>query len=481
MSPGSFPGKSAFEANWYMKRLFFFLFLVFFVHETLALTTVISGEAQGAEGKKVLISRICSLVPQWTIPLAEIRVDANGHFSLQLELEQTICAILSIDFHKSEIFLIPGGKYNIQIAPLNDTYSEVVNPFTQAQSLQIDFPDKDPGELNNLIGDFNALYDAFVLDHFNEIYRGRNKVLLDSFRVKVSNQFGSDSDPYFRNYCLYKLASIEQVTMAGGQSLLTRKYFMGQPVLYANPEYMAFFQNFFIKYLTATSRDLRRTDYQAILRGNDSYSALMKVLGADTILKNEQFRELVLMQGLLEFIHTPGFPPEEILSLLRSLQQKTRYPDNNRLAWDLIQYLTCLKPGTPAPEFSLTGVDKKIVSLKSFKGIPLLLWFWTTSCQTCLNEMDILQSISEKFKNKIAFVGISADKDLLTMQYFLKQKQSYKWNFLHIGDATEVLIAYEVRTYPLFVLIDKQGNIFSYPADFPGNGLEASIEKVLGQ
>jgi len=464
-----------------MKRLIFFLSLIFIAQETHALSTVISGEIQGGAGKKIILSRMCSLVNQWTIPLVEKRVETNGHFSLELELDETFCALISIEFHKAEIFLVPGEKYTLLISLPENPETPDLNPFSQAQSLAVELHDRDPLELNNAIDAFNELYNVFILEHFNEIYRERNKTLLDSFRVKVNNQFGTDTDPYFRDYCFYKMASVEQVTMAGSQAMLARKYFSGRPVLYSNPEYMEFFQNFFTKYLTATSRELRRTDYRAILQGPDPYTALMKVLGTDTILKNEQFRELVLMSGLLEFIHTPGFTLEEVVRVLGSLQQKTKYPDNHRLAWDLTQYLTYLHPGTPAPEFNLMGADKKEISLKTFKGKPLLLWFWNTACQTCLNEMDILQVFSDKFKDKIAFLGISNDNDFLTMQYFLKQKQSYHWNFLHVGKELEVLIAYEVRAYPLFVLIDKLGNIYQYPADLPGKGLEASLEKVLLQ
>lgn len=448
-------------------------------HVTDALPAYVTGEAPGSEGKKILISRMCSLAPQWTIPMAETTIDAGGHFSLQVEADQTFCAILSIDFHKAELYIEPGAKYDIRISPLADPDQKDINPFSQSQSLQINLSSAEPSELNNSILAFNALFDAFLLDHFNEIYRERNKVLLDTFRNKVNQQFGKDSNPFFRHYCLYKMASVEQAAMAGSQAALARKYFLNQPILYENPEYMEFFRSFFKKYLTATSRDLRRTDYKTIMRGVDPYSALMKILATDTILRNEQLRELVLMLGILEFENTPDFPLGQNLNVLKTLQLKTRFPDNKRLAWDLTQYLSWLKPGTPAPDFSLININKKQVSLKNYRGKPVLLWFWTTNCQDCLNDMDRLQTITEKFRDSFYFIAISADRDLLTMQYFLRQKPSFTWNFLHIGASTEVLIAYDVRSYPLYVMLDKEGNIIHYPAENPGNGLEISMEKAL--
>ena len=60
-------------------------------------------------------------------------------------------------------------------------------------------------------------------------------------------------------------------------------------------------------------------------------------------------------------------------------------------------------------------------------------------------------------------------------------KKDYVWTFVNIGDQSEVLKDYDVRTYPLFVLIDKEGRIFKYPAGQPSSGLEADLQKILEQ
>jgi cytochrome oxidase Cu insertion factor (SCO1/SenC/PrrC family) len=45
----------------------------------------------------------------------------------------------------------------------------------------------------------------------------------------------------------------------------------------------------------------------------------------------------------------------------------------------------------------------------------------------------------------------------------------------------DVLKDYDVRTYPLFVLIDKDGKIYKYPSRQPSDGLEADLQKILEQ
>ena len=65
------------------------------------------------------------------------------------------------------------------------------------------------------------------------------------------------------------------------------------------------------------------------------------------------------------------------------------------------------------------------------------------------------------------------------MLYFINLKKDYVWTFVNIGDQSDVLKDYDVRTYPLFVLIDKDGRINKYPAGQPGNGLETDLQNIL--
>jgi len=93
--------------------------------------------------------------------------------------------------------------------------------------------------------------------------------------------------------------------------------------------------------------------------------------------------------------------------------------------------------------------------------------------------MELIKPMIEKYKGKVVFVSISSEYYWTRMLLFLNLKKDWKWTFLHIGDQIGILKAYDVRSLPLFVIIDKDGNIFQYAARFPGNGLENSIEQLL--
>ncbi len=454
-------------------------FMLFFSLIAGAQKTVIHGVAPGAEMKTIQLSTPGDLITFLEKPLATAKVDSTGHFTLSVSLAKTIYAFITIDFHKTELYLEPTKTYNVRIAPMNYDDNTEVNPFIQSQNLSVEVADTSQTELNSIINSFNSIYSAFLMENFNRLYRNHDKLLLDTFRLQLNQHFAAADNGFFFGYVIYKLAALEQLTKYFNQAQLVNKYFNDKPVLYYNLEYMEFFNSFFTKYITATSTILHKTDCRPVLKGPDPYGAMMKLMATDTLLKNEQLRELVMLKGMMEFYNTQGYNQEEILTVLNSANNRSKYIDNRVVADDMIHLLTNLKPGTQAPGFALPDRDQKEVTLKGLKGKPVVLCFWTTYCEGCLSEMDMVKPLYDKYKDGIQFVSISADKYFSKMLRFINLKKDYVWTFLSAGENPDVLKDYDVRSYPLFVIIDRDGKIFKYPAGQPSSGLEADLQKVL--
>jgi peroxiredoxin len=460
-----------------LSGLLVFFFLLCLISP--AQKTVINGNAPGAEGKLIRISAPGDLITFWDKPLASSRIDPDGQFSLAFEPGKTLNATVSIDFHQTEVYVEPSKTYSILIGPINYDESMEVNPFIQSQNLTLKISGNDSLGLNNRISDFDSVCSAFLLKNFNALYRDRRKVLLDTFRVQLNQQFGAVKNSYFLDYATYKLAGLEQLSQYYNQVQLAMKYFSDKPILYNNLAYMEFFNSFFSKYLTVGSNTIRKVEIATLLKGPDPYKTLMKAMMVDSILKKEQLRELVMLKGLMELYSNTNFNQKEVLAVINATKEKTKYPDNRIVAEDMVNFLTRLKQGTSAPGFTLKDREQKDVSLQSLKGKAVVLCFWTTYCEECLSEMDMIRPLYDKYNEKVNFVSISADKYFSKMVLFINLKKDYIWTFLHIGDQWDVLKNYDVRSYPLFVLIDKDGNITKYPAGLPGNGLEADLQKLL--
>lgn len=455
----------------------FILFLLPFL--SAAQTTKITGTAPGAEGKKIEVITSSDLVTGLEKTLAQATVDSTASFTLSLNNDKILSAFLAIDFHRGELFLEPGRSYTVSIAPLNYNEMQEVNPFVESQSLEITIQENQPDELNALIQAFNKEYNVFVLENFNYLYREKDKARLDTFSVRMARKFPDVKRNYFPEYVKYKLGSLEQVANVMGKSPMVKKYFSDSPILYDNVEYMDFFNEFFSKYITTTSRPLKFLNYSGMLNGPNSYPALMKALESDTLLRRPQLRELVLLRNLMEMYDDPLYKQESIQNTLAAIAKNSKFAENKMIAENLIKYLTRLRHGSAAPGFTLQDRNRKIVSLSDFKGKPVLLGFWTTYCQSCLSEMELLKPLYDKYHDRMVFVSISADKEFMKMLFFLNLKKDFTWTFLHLGNEIGLLRDYDVRSFPLFVLIDSQGRIVQYPADLPDSGLESSLEKLL--
>jgi cytochrome c biogenesis protein CcmG, thiol:disulfide interchange protein DsbE len=63
----------------------------------------------------------------------------------------------------------------------------------------------------------------------------------------------------------------------------------------------------------------------------------------------------------------------------------------------------------PAPAFTLNGLDGKKISLSDFKGKPVIITFWATWCESCKEEMPILEKFSQGKREQLTILLIAID------------------------------------------------------------------------
>lgn len=136
--------------------------------------------------------------------------------------------------------------------------------------------------------------------------------------------------------------------------------------------------------------------------------------------------------------------------------------------------------GSTAPDFSVSGVDGKVYSLKALleKG-PVLLNFWTTWCKPCKLEIPHLQRIHDTYKDQgFALLGVPSD-DTRTAAQVRPAIRSMRMTFPNLPDQNRVLgNLYNVRNYPTTVLISRDGRIAHYAQGYkPGD--EKKLEEMI--
>jgi peroxiredoxin len=141
-----------------------------------------------------------------------------------------------------------------------------------------------------------------------------------------------------------------------------------------------------------------------------------------------------------------------------------------------------LKAGTPAPDFALTALDGRKVTLAEFKGKPVILNFWATWCGPCRREMPGLQAFYDKHRSDgWGFLTVSKESPE-TLEAFLRERPHSFPVLVDSGGTVGDL--YKVRSIPKTFLIDAEGTIrkvISGAISDPEKALGAFIREAKGE
>ena len=128
-----------------------------------------------------------------------------------------------------------------------------------------------------------------------------------------------------------------------------------------------------------------------------------------------------------------------------------------------LQYATeLLKPGTPAPDFTLTDINGNSVSLRDFQGRKVVLVFWASWCPDCRAEVPDLKYMQTKADpRKVAFVAVSFDRTKDAWETYVKENGMTGVQLFETAPRkeSEVNAAYHVKWIPSLYLIDEQGKV----------------------
>jgi len=118
------------------------------------------------------------------------------------------------------------------------------------------------------------------------------------------------------------------------------------------------------------------------------------------------------------------------------------------------------QPGVhkPAPDFTLSNLNGKTVSLSDFRGQVVLLHFWATWCVPCRHEMPLLHALDRQHIPGLHVLCINVDRNNKTaVQSFVNEVTPHFQTLLDPAGA--VRNRYAVRGLPTTYLIDSDGKI----------------------
>lgn len=121
-----------------------------------------------------------------------------------------------------------------------------------------------------------------------------------------------------------------------------------------------------------------------------------------------------------------------------------------------------LKPGTAAPDFTLSDISGKPVKLSDMKGKKVVLQFWASWCPDCRAEMPLIKQMQAAADpSEIVFVAVSFDRsEEAFTNYVTKNELSGVQLYDPAGMRDSAIAkAYRITWIPSLYLIDENGKV----------------------
>ena len=139
--------------------------------------------------------------------------------------------------------------------------------------------------------------------------------------------------------------------------------------------------------------------------------------------------------------------------------------------------------GRPMPDFSLPADKGGHVDLGDYKGKILVLNFWATWCQQCVEELPSLNRFAKTFQGRgVEVLAVSVDEDDKLYKNFLTE---HKLDMPTARDPNKrTSINYGTFKYPESYIADKEGRLLRKivgPADWMDPSMVGQFEEWLKQ
>ena len=414
------------------------------------------------------------LVNETGILLNQSQTDAMGHFILEGSVKQNLPARIYVGLDPVDLILTPNASYDIEIIVPEKkedvSYFEKELPTIRVKRAT------DKGIYRQIIYS-EEIINAYMTEHFNQIYRGRQLRYIDSIQHAISREVPDIKSDYVKNHNRYKIAAIKLGISGDGGRKIIKDYFDGQPVLYTQSAYIDLFKELFDGYFNSAAYDSHLLS-DAFGEGP---AALRKYLATDPLMANNpQLAELITIYNLQKLCYGDRGTSRLAKNHLNQIQNQTKHNEHKAIISDFFTKFNHLTPGSMATDFTLKDRNGKEVRLLDYEDHLVLLQFVDGMSPVSERQFAELRSLHNQWQDSVQIITIAPhDK----MDFFKKQFEEKKqdWPLLDLDDNILLLEAYNVRTFPEYILIRKGNKIGEAPAPSPERYLEERVRRLYGK
>lgn len=442
--------------------------LVLLAGAAMAQTNVtIHGEVVDGAGREVRLYRYTDMLTLTEELVDKAVIGGNHHFELKGYANYPTLMMLEIENYSQSFFVEPGREYEVYVPRFDWNVDEKKNVFLDPEVLPLEFVNMPPDELNGMVSNFESVVAQYLSDYrvyFDARFRPQKRYF-DSLELEVARKAPDTQNDFFNRYKRYQLASLKYSLHFESRRNMVGLHIKDQPILYYDDNYMSFFTTLFAD---AVSKGTAKIPvWQLAAWVNDLKAAVyLDSLGTDTLLRNEQVRELVALIGLQEaFYQTHYYDPAKVVDMVGLIGNRSKFKEHKVLAQRIIDKFMRQTGHAEVPVFELPDVNKNAVSLDRMRGKWVYMAFVRLGDPNCIAELETMahfkDSIYGKSKN-VEFVTVCCDREFQKMYHFLKNSKKgsrYDWTWLHFNGDYRLLEHYQVVSYPHFILVNPDGKM----------------------
>lgn len=439
----------------------------------------IKGNAKEYSGESITFYTFQDQITYTEKKIAECKVDENGNFECSFPTKEILYIFSHIGIYEAFLFIEPGKEYEILLPEKQaKTMANKLNPYFEPTYYHIGVENSSEKELNYQLAFFDEVYNIMNENTSYAIYISDRSLDVEKEIAKVDSLFFDVDISYFKDFKKYKYASYKYLANHQKSKSISKNYFLNKKIQYNNPAYMNLLNQLYKDYIQYFGRtDTGKKVFTDIGR-EKSITLLKETLGRDSVLTNDTLKELVILKCLHDEFYNDLFSRSAMLTVLDSLEIQTKIDEHKLIAKNIKEKVTKLMVGYKPPKFELYNKDGKLVSLDNFKGKYVYLGFCTTVSYACIKEFEMLRNFYEHHKNHFEIVFICMDEDLEQMKHFVERKE-YPYTFLHYGNQSTVFKDYDIRAFPTYYFINKDGELEMSPAPSTDQHAEQMIFRVM--
>ncbi len=142
------------------------------------------------------------------------------------------------------------------------------------------------------------------------------------------------------------------------------------------------------------------------------------------------------------------------------------------------------------PDFDISTIDGKNISIRDLRGKVVIINFWATWCSTCVIELPDMLNLVNNYEGKVILLAISSDSKIQSLTRFIDKQSDDLKNIInsdiaYISFDENKAITYDLfltQRYPETIIVSKDGKMVRKiigEFDWKSDDIKSYIDRLL--